>query len=73
MKASIVLGLVLCGAAQAAPPAGDRIAAVDVHRPLPPDLLQPEGRTRWDLTAVPRGPAQVQTLPTLQIDRASIN
>jgi hypothetical protein len=41
MRASIVLGLVLCAAAQAAPPAGDRVAALDVHRPLPSDLLEP--------------------------------
>ena len=62
MKGAILLGMLACTAAQAAPPRTIRIAAVDTLRALPPDLLQPEGRTRWDLTATPRGAEQVRTL-----------
>ncbi len=73
MRASIfLLGLLACAAAHAAPPPDMRLADVDVRRPLPTDLLEPEGRTRWDLTATPRGPAQVRRVEAPAVDGSAL-
>src|SRR6185436_12440115 len=59
MKASILMGLLLLGATQAARP---------VQPALPPDMLEPEGRTRWDLTGVPTRPGSASP----ETDRAAL-
>src|SRR5262245_839685 len=64
MRRSVLLGLLVFGAAHA--------GALDVHRPLPPDLMEPEGRTRWDLTDTPRLADQATRLPIPATDRAAL-
>src|SRR5262245_44498022 len=74
MRVAILLGCLFFGAisVHAAPPGAVRRAAVDVARPLPPDLLQPESRTRWDLTAVPHGIPQAAAALAPVPERAAL-
>jgi hypothetical protein len=72
MRASILVGLLVLGAAHAAPSREVRVASVEVQRPLPLDLAEPEGRTRWDLREIPRGPVSVRPLAVPDIDRLAL-
>src|SRR5262245_16572776 len=55
--------LAMAGAAFAADPVRQaRMTEVILDGPLPVDLLSPEGKTRWDLTALKRKPFFVRSL-----------
>ncbi|HEX6853238.1 MAG TPA: fibronectin type III domain-containing protein [Candidatus Polarisedimenticolaceae bacterium] len=49
-------------AAQAAPDRDVRASRLDLRGSLPADLVQPEGKSRWDLTGVPRAGDTRRTL-----------
>lgn len=52
--AVVGLAAVCFAAVQAAPDRDVRASRIDVRGSLPADLVEPEGKSRWDLTGVPR-------------------
>ena len=59
---SIAAGLVLAGAALAAPTREVRLRPVDVKAALPEDMTDPEGKTRWHLESVTVGAPRTSTI-----------